>query len=175
MGGSDADDVVWVLFQLRQSIVLALANVPLVPSFLRGRVLRGARVHVGKGVLVYGGQWVQGRARLHLGAGVFVNYGCYFDTVADIVIEDGVFMADHVRVLTSTHAIGPSWHRAGPLSALPVHIGRGTWIGSGAVIMPGVRVGAGCIIGAHSLVTKDCEPDTVYVGSPAMPRRRLDP
>ena len=42
------------------------------------------------------------------------------------------------------------------------------------VIMPGVRIGEGCIIGANSLVTKDCEPDAVYVGSPAARRRELN-
>lgn len=165
--GYEADDVRWALFQVRQSVVVSLANCPLLPAILRGRALRGARVRVGSAALVYGGQMVQGRGTLRFGVGAFVNHGCYFDTVANIDVGEGVFLSDHVRVLTSTHEIGTRTRRAGRLVGMPVLIGAGTWVGSGAVIMPGVRIGAGCIVGANALVTKDCDPDGVYVGTPA--------
>ncbi len=42
-------------------------------------------------------------------------------------------------------------------------------IGTNAIIMPGVTIAEGCVIGANSLVTKDTEPWTIYVGSPAKP------
>ncbi|GAB4515353.1 MAG: LPS biosynthesis O-acetyl transferase [Anaerolineae bacterium] len=45
-------------------------------------------------------------------------------------------------------------------------IGRHVIIGANCVILPGVTIGDGAAIGANSLVTKDCEPWTVYVGSP---------
>ena len=41
------------------------------------------------------------------------------------------------------------------------------WIGSGVQIMPGVTVGKGAVIGAGSVVTKDVEPYSIVVGSPA--------
>ena len=172
--GYVSGDVRWALFQVRQSTVVSLANCPVLPAILRGRALWGARVRVGPAALVYGGQTVQGRGTLRLGAGSFVNHGCYFDTVADIEIGDGVFLADHVRVLTSTHEVGAAMRRAGRLVGRPVTIGAGTWVGSGAVIMPGVRIGSGCIVGANSLVTKDCDRDGVYVGSPARRVRSVD-
>lgn len=40
-------------------------------------------------------------------------------------------------------------------------------IGAGAVILPGVRLGRGCRIGAGAVVTKDVEPHTTVYGSPA--------
>ena len=46
-------------------------------------------------------------------------------------------------------------------------IGDDVWIGYGAQIMPGVKVGDGCVIGAGAIVTKDCDPYGVYVGVPA--------
>lgn len=49
------------------------------------------------------------------------------------------------------------------------------WIGDGAVILPGVRLGAGCVIGANSVVTRDAVPYGVLAGAPArLLRRRFD-
>jgi maltose O-acetyltransferase len=170
----DPGDVRWALVQMRQATVVWLANVPFLPAVLRASVLRPAGLRTTGPCLMYGGSMIQGQASVRLGTGVFVNFGCYFDTVADIVIGDHVFIADHVRILTSTHETGPSRRRAGALRGESVVIGPGAWIGSGVVVMPGVRIGAGCIIGANSLVTRDCEPDGVYVGSPARRRRELN-
>lgn len=43
----------------------------------------------------------------------------------------------------------------------------GVWIGMRAVIMPGVTIGEGAIVAANSVVTKDIEPYSIVVGSPA--------
>jgi carbonic anhydrase/acetyltransferase-like protein (isoleucine patch superfamily) len=55
-------------------------------------------------------------------------------------------------------------HRAVVHSA---HIERGCLIGIGAVVLDGVRVGAGSIIGAGSIVTKNVAPRSLMVGIPA--------
>ena len=49
-----------------------------------------------------------------------------------------------------------------------VHVKKHALIGAGAIILPDVTIGEGCIIGANSLVKKDCEPWTVYFGTPAV-------
>lgn len=46
-------------------------------------------------------------------------------------------------------------------------IGNDVWIGTEAVIMPGVKIGDGAVIGTRAVVTKDVEPYTVVVGNPA--------
>lgn len=46
-------------------------------------------------------------------------------------------------------------------------IGNDVWIGSEAVIMPGVRIGDGAVIGTRSLVTRDVEPYAIVGGNPA--------
>ncbi|NJL83099.1 MAG: gamma carbonic anhydrase family protein [Chloroflexaceae bacterium] len=62
-------------------------------------------------------------------------------------------------------------HRAVVHSA---HIERGCLIGIGAIILNGVRVGAGSIIGAGSVVTKDVPPRSLMVGIPARKVRDID-
>ena len=57
-----------------------------------------------------------------------------------------------------------------------VVIGPDVWIGHGAILMPGVNVGAGAVIGSGSIVTKDVPAYSIVVGSPArVIRRRVDP
>ena len=54
-------------------------------------------------------------------------------------------------------------------------IGSDVWIGSEAVIMPGVRIGHGAVIGTRALVARDVEPYTIVGGNPAKPiRKRFD-
>src|SRR5690606_8480713 len=51
-------------------------------------------------------------------------------------------------------------------------IGNDVWIGSEAMIMPGVRVGDGAVIGSRALVTKNVEPYTIVGGNPAKPIKK---
>ena len=53
-----------------------------------------------------------------------------------------------------------------------VRIGKYVIIGANSVILPSVRIGEGVAIGANSLVTADCEPWTLYAGTPARPIKK---
>jgi len=48
-----------------------------------------------------------------------------------------------------------------------VKIGDGSWLGYGAVVLPGVTIGEHCVIGANSVVTRDVPSFSVAVGVPA--------
>ncbi|OCC25065.1 type B chloramphenicol O-acetyltransferase [Croceicoccus estronivorus] len=60
----------------------------------------------------------------------------------------------------------------GYLPAGDTVIGNDVWIGSEAVIMPGVRIGDGAVIGTRALVTKDVAPYTIVGGNPAKAIRK---
>jgi len=49
----------------------------------------------------------------------------------------------------------------------PIQVGHDVWIGKDVALFGGVTIGNGCIIGAKSLVTKDCIPYGIYAGTPA--------
>lgn len=53
-----------------------------------------------------------------------------------------------------------------------VRLGKHAVVGTNSVVLPGVTIGEGAAIGANSLVTRDCEPWTIYKGSPARPYKR---
>ena len=60
-------------------------------------------------------------------------------------------------------------------SALPIVIGEDAWIGAGAIVCPGVTIGARAVIGAGSVVVADVPPDVVAAGNPCRVVRTLAP
>ena len=78
----------------------------------------------------------------------------------------GMSHASRVTILTHEHIFRDPVNSALPLHK-PVTIGKHTFVGVGAFIMPGVSIGEQCIIAAGALVTKDVEPCSMVAGVPA--------
>ncbi|ALX66431.1 acyltransferase [Microbacterium sp. XT11] len=144
----------------------------LVPTPLRWRMLRayGAQVEA---CTISPGAWI-GSDRLRIGEGTYINTGVMISTHAPVTIGRRVFVAMRVTITTSSHEVGPATKRAGKITAAPVTIGDGCWIGAGTPILPGVTIGEGTIVAAGSVVTTDCEPNSLYAGVPAVRKRALD-
>lgn len=102
---------------------------------------------------------------IHIGRGVFINAGCKFQDQGGIFIGDNCLIGHNTIIATLNHGMLPE--ERGDLIPSPVHIGKGVWIGSGSIILPGVTIGDNAVIGAGSVVTKDIPADKVAVGSPA--------
>ncbi len=91
-----------------------------------------------------------------------------------VVVEDEAAIAPGAIIVA--HSGGsPFQNRAGIFHEAPkkVVIGRGSWIGVGAIVLPGVTVGEGAIVAAGSVVSQDVPPYTVVAGNPARPVRKL--
>lgn len=111
---------------------------------------------------------------LALGTDVSINQGTVLSARQSVVIGDGTRVGDHCSVRDSDHRLDPER----PLLdsgfvTKPVVIGANVWIGRQVTIMPGVTIGDGAVIGAHSLVTRDVPPRTVAFGTPARIHRTL--
>ncbi|NFP91581.1 acyltransferase [Clostridium sporogenes] len=100
--------------------------------------------------------------------GVFINYGCFFSCNADVTIGKNSTIGFQVCFCTSTHELGDEKQRAGKSIGTPIHIGTGVWIGARAIILPGVKIGHGAVIASGAIVSKDCLPNKVYAGVPAV-------
>ena len=88
---------------------------------------------------------------------------------ADLSIGEGVRIASNVWVGTGNHHFGsadiPIVEQG--TDQRPVTIEDDVWIGTHAVVLPGVKVGRGAVIAAGAVVTKDVEPLTIVGGVPA--------
>ena len=59
------------------------------------------------------------------------------------------------------------------VAMLDGYVGENTWIGAGAIIVPGVRIGKNTVIGGGSVVTKDIPDNVVAVGNPCRVLREV--
>ncbi len=114
---------------------------------------------------------------LRIGDGCYLGY--YLSILAgdDVVIEDEVLMASNILITTESHGVDPESdipYMDQELTAAPVHIKKGCWIGEKVTIMPGVTIGEKCIIGANSVVTHDIPDYCMAVGSPARVIKKYD-
>ena len=86
------------------------------------------------------------------------------------VVGDDVMIGPELMVLTTTHHYddgqGRVWDR-GVEGFAPVVVGDGTWIGARVTLLPGVKLGRWCVIGAGAVVTRDIPDYGVAVGVPA--------
>lgn len=85
-----------------------------------------------------------------------------------LIIGDDVFIGPHVCF---TNDKFPSASQG--FNCLTTVIEDGANIGANSTICPGIRIGAGSLIGAGSVVTKDVPPQEVWVGNPARFLRSL--
>ena len=104
-----------------------------------------------------------------LGDNVGIGPGCIFQ--CDTFIGNKVAIAANVSFVNSDdhnyNIIGKAMWDSGRGDKYKVIVSDDVWIGNGAIILSGVKVGRGSIIGAGTVVTKDVKPYSIVGGSPA--------
>lgn len=103
---------------------------------------------------------------VHLAASRWVTIG------DDCLLASNIFISDtNHGDLTDDPSVPPDQR---PLTARCVEIGSRVWLGEGVCVLPGAKIGDGCIIGAHSVVLGEIPANTVAVGAPARVVKRYD-
>ena len=122
---------------------------------------------IGDGTLI--GPFVEVQEDVKIGARCKIESHSF--VCAGTVIGDEVFVGHHVtftndRTPAATNPDGsPKTESDWKLE--PVVVESRASIGSGAILLPGVKIGAGALVGGGSVVTKDVDGGTVVAGNPA--------
>ncbi len=114
-------------------------------------------------------------SNISLGDKVFFNFNCVVLDVCPVTIGSNVLFGPGVQIYTATHPLSAAVRRAGLENGKSIEIGSDVWVGGGAIICPGVKIGDRTVVGAGSVVTKDLPPDVFAAGNPARVIRQLDP
>ncbi|KAL2692544.1 hypothetical protein Neosp_002954 [[Neocosmospora] mangrovei] len=125
------------------------------------------------------GTWIEPPMTVDYGCNISVgkrfysNFGLVVLDSALVTIGDRVMFGPSVTIITATHDTDVQSRRDLGEYAKGVTIGDDCWIGSNAIIMPGITIGKGSTIGAGSVVTRDIPEFSVAVGSPAKVIKKL--
>ncbi len=112
-----------------------------------------------------------------LGDGVVLGRGSHVVADAPVTIGRDTFCGPYVYITSTNHSyddphepIGRQWPRSAP-----VEIGPGCWLGTGAVVLPGARLGRNVVVAAGAVVRGEVPDHAVVAGAPARVVRRWDP
>lgn len=114
---------------------------------------------------------------LRLGNGVVLGRGSHVIADTAVTLGDDVFCGPYVYITSTNHSyddphqpVGRQWPRTAP-----VEIGAGSWLGAGAVVLPGARLGRNVVVAAGAVVRGEVPDHAVAAGAPARVVRRWDP
>ncbi len=119
-------------------------------TYVSSRAVVWPDLEIGENGIIFEGAIVQPFARI--GVNTIIRSGCH--------ISHHVTVADHCFLAPQACLAGS------------VHVGERCFIGVNATVRDGVRLGEGGFIAAGAVVTKDTEPDGLYMGTPARLSRR---
>ncbi len=109
---------------------------------------------------------------IELGERVFFNFNCTVLDVCKVMIGDYTQFGSGVQILTPLHPLDAASRRKQEYGA-PVTIGSDVWVGSGAIILPGVCIGSRTVIGAGSVVSRNLPENVLAVGNPCRVVRKI--
>jgi acetyltransferase-like isoleucine patch superfamily enzyme len=114
---------------------------------------------------------------LILGDGVVLGRGSHIIADAKVTIGSDTYCGPYVYITSTNHSyddprqpVGKQWPRMEP-----VEIGPGCWLGTGAVVLPGARLGRNVVVAAGAVVRGEVPDHSVVAGAPARVVRSWDP
>jgi GT2 family glycosyltransferase/acetyltransferase-like isoleucine patch superfamily enzyme len=157
----------------------------------RSTIRIGERVQVTSGVLlrIWGGTLdaqtactlrqdctVTVKGHLTIGPRVAIGRGAQVHADGRMLLGFAAGIAEHATVLDTNHTFNdvPTFVLDKPIEQADVTIEPFAFVGTNAVVTPGVTVGRNSAVGALSVVTKDVPPYTLVAGAPARPIREVD-
>ena len=132
----------------------------------RARLIKKLIPASGEGVWIEPPFYCDYGTNITLGDRVFFNFNCVVLDVAPVRVGSGTLFGPAVQIYAATHPLGAAERRTGLEYGKPVEIGDDVWVGGGAIICPGVRVGSRSVIGAGSVVTRDMPEGVFAAGNP---------
>ncbi|MGG6265130.1 acyltransferase [Leptolyngbya sp. AN03gr2] len=121
---------------------------------------------IGQGSFIFMGTWFDARNGFTMADHSVINQNCRIDTRGGITIGKNVSISAEVCILTADHDLQCANFSGQERSVM---IEDYVFIGTRAMILPGVTLGKGCAVAAGAIVTRNVPPFTIVAGCPAKP------
>ncbi|TWT80135.1 putative acetyltransferase [Planctomycetes bacterium CA13] len=96
---------------------------------------------------------------LVIGNDVYIAEGSWVCGTGGCVLEDEVMLGPRCIVISTHHGRRNNSYRFAYGKMKAIHIGHGTWLGAHVTVTPGAHIGAGCLVGANSVVSGAIMPN----------------
>lgn len=158
-GASRWTEWAWWLFRA----VFFLAPIPL-PSSLRAMVLRLFGAKVGHGVVIRKGVDISFPWRIAIGDHAWIGQEVMILSLDEVKIGKSACISQRVFLCTGSHDFRSDTF---DLRTSPIEIGESAWVAACCFVGPGVKMHAGSMATAGSVVVSDVPTKTIVGGSPA--------
>ena len=141
----------------------------------RDALLADIFAKLGEGSRLQGPIFIHYGQHTTIGKRFFANFNFTIQDDTYVTIGDDCNFGPNVAIVTPLHPLHPEERKEYAFSdgskkhvcyAKPVHIGDNCWLGANVTVCPGVTIGANCVIGAGSVVTRDIPANSLAVGVP---------
>lgn len=149
----------WYLF----NIIFIKSSLPY-PTALKISLLRSFGAKVGKNLIIKPNVNVKFPWLLEMGDNVWVGEGVWIDNLANVKIGNNVCLSQGAYLLTGNHDYKKVTF---DLIIRPITIEDGAWVGSKAIVCPGVILHHHSVVTAGSVISQDARAWTIYSGNPA--------
>jgi len=111
---------------------------------------------------------------IHIGDHVYLNLQCTILDCNEVHIGHHVMIGPVVQIYTAARLLPAEPRIQGWEVAKPIVIEDNVWLGGGAILLPGVRIGRNAVVGAGAVVSRNVPANTVVAGNPARVIREIE-
>ncbi len=130
------------------------------------RIDNPERLNLSTSCRILPGTRLLGNANINVAERAYIGEECVITASSPVSIGNDTMIAARVAIITGTHDYNqnPMWKIA---VSRPISIGNHVWIGLGAIILPGVKIGNFAVVGAGSVVSRHVPEGAIVAGNPA--------
>lgn len=136
-----------------------------IPVRLKIAVLRLFGAKIGEQVMIKPAVNIKYPWLLFVGNYVWIGEQVWIDNLSEVVIGNNVCLSQGAMLLTGNHDYSRSTF---DLTARPITLADGVWIGAKAVVCPGVRCESHAVLAVNSVATRSLDAYGIYQGNPAL-------
>ena len=140
----------------------------------RQNALRQLLGHIGQNSIIEPPFYSSYGQNIHIGDHVYLNFLCTILDNNEVHIGHHVQIGPVVQIYTAAHPLQAESRNQGWEVAKPIVIEENVWIGGGAILLPGVRIGRNAVVGAGAVVSRSVPANTVVAGNPARVIREIE-